>query len=121
MSQEPSALLKIQTYRNNVFNRLDDIETDPNADLSAQEYSYHVGALHAFDDSIGLINNEAGSNAGGMSNKKKVAIVVGVAGVAYMAYPAVKIKARKLRESLRESAHRGRRFRERNAERAFTS
>lgn len=118
MKRDYTPLNKISQWHTNVSQTIDDMETDPETDLHLHEYSYYVGAEHAFADSLGILRQcEAEAEGKRLSKTEKLALAAAAAGIAYLVYPAAKsvleLKTRKLRKSFRESAARGAKIRER--------
>lgn len=98
----PAALDLIKGFAKAVNDHLDDIETDPNANLDLHDYSYNIGAAHAFEDSISLLERDkllAKQNAKGLKVPKAVA-VVGLAGAVYVGWPHLKVARRKAQVKL---------------------
>lgn len=100
----PTALDLIKDFYQSVGNRIDDIEKDPHASCEVHEYSYKLGAEHAFADSISLLEREklvAEENTKG-SKIPKAVVVVGVAGAVYVGWPHLKVARRKAQVKLNE-------------------
>lgn len=99
---QPTALDLIKEFHQRVGDRLEDIEKDPYASREVHEYSYKLGAEHAFGDSISLLEREklvAEENTKG-SKIPKAVVVLGVAGAVYVGWPHLKVARRKAQVKL---------------------